>query len=95
MSYTFEKYLELKKIVTDILDAGHLYLKKYRIIAIIIVGFFMWQCYELTEWYMKIYKDLKEWQNAPVIGLVAGYVTALKFALEHILKDSDENDTLP
>jgi hypothetical protein len=87
MSYTFEN---LKNDLKLILDNGHIYLKKYRVIAIFIVSFFAWQCWELTTWYMGIYKELKEWQNAPVIGLVAGYVTALKFALEHILEDNDE-----
>lgn len=72
-----------------ILDNGHLYLKRYRVIAISIVLFFMLQTYILTEWYMSNFDKLKEWQNVPVVGLIGGYVTALKFALEHILSDTD------
>ena len=73
----------------SLLDTGHIYLKKYRVIAISIVLFFMWQTYVLTEWYMEHFNELKEWQNVPVVGLIGGYVTALKFALEHILADDD------
>lgn len=74
----------------EIIEQGHVYLKKYRVIAITIVLFFMVQTYILTEWYMDHYSELKEWQNAPVVGLIGGYVTALKFALEHILADKDD-----
>ena len=82
--------LLLKLKMKKLLDEGHVYLKKYRVIAIIIVLFFMIQTYILTEWYMEHFNELKEWQNVPVIGLIGGYVTALKFALEHILRDTDE-----
>jgi hypothetical protein len=79
----------MKDAVQTLLDKGHIYLKEYRIIAITIVFFFMWQTYVLTEWYMEHFIKLKDWQNAPVVGLIGGYVTALKFALEHILKDDE------
>lgn len=72
-----------------LLDQGHLYLKRYRIIAVSIVMFFMIQTYILTGWYMANFSLLTEWQNAPVVGLIGGYVTALKFALEHILADNE------
>jgi hypothetical protein len=80
----------MKNEVLSLLDKGHIYLKNYRVIAITIVFFFMIQTYILTEWYMDNFDKLKEWQNVPVVGLIGGYVTALKFALQHILDDSDE-----
>ena len=75
-------FLKMKKL----LDNGHIYLKRYKVVSIFIVIFFAWQCYELTEWYKKNFEDLKEWQNAPVIGIILSYIAALKFALEHILE---------
>lgn len=78
-----------------LLDTGHIYLKKYRVIAIIIVFFFMYQTEVLTEWYMNNSGKLREWQNAPVIGLIGGYVAALKFALTHILDiHKDDSDSV-
>lgn len=71
-----------------IIEKAHVYLKKYRVIAIFIVFFFAWQTHSLTTWYMDNFIFLKDWQNAPVVGLIGGYVTALKFALEHILNDN-------
>ncbi len=77
-------------LLFKVLDKGHIYLKQYRVIAITIVIFFMFQTLVLTEWYIENYYKLKEWQNAPVVGLILAYVTALKFALEHILEDQDQ-----
>lgn len=77
----------------EILEKGHTLLKKYRVIAILIIFFFAYQTEVLTSWYMENYGKLQDWQNAPVIGLITAYIGALKFALDHILKDSDEADS--
>lgn len=63
---------------------GHVYLQRYRVIAVVIVGFFIYQTYDLTMWYKLHFHELKEWQNAPIVGLITGYVAALKYALSHI-----------
>ena len=84
----FDGVRELGAIIVAVLDKAHVYLKKYRLVAILIIIFFAYECRHLTEWYMQHYQELKDWQNAPVIGLIGTYVTALKFALDHILKDS-------
>lgn len=68
-----------------ILDKGHIYLKKYKIIAVFIILFSSWQCYDLTEWYKLHFHSLKDWQNVALVGMISGYVAVLKFALEHIL----------
>ena len=79
----------------ETLDQIHIYLKKYRVISILIIFFFAWQCHELTEWYKANFATMTDWQNAPVIGLITAYVGALKFALDHILKDNDEDNNKP
>jgi uncharacterized membrane protein len=66
------------------LARGHVYLQRYRVIAVAIVGFFIYQTYDLTMWYKLNFHDLNEWQNAPIVGLITGYVAALKYALSHI-----------
>ncbi len=73
----------------EFLELGHTLLKKYRVIAILIILFFAFQTEVLTTWYMENYAKLEDWQNAPVIGLITAYIGALKFALDHILNDSD------
>lgn len=69
-----------------LLNTGHIYLQRYKVIAVGIILFLTWQTHDLTEWYKLHHDSLREWQNAPVIGLITGYVAALKFALEHILQ---------
>lgn len=85
------KALDVFDDVVEILDAGHVYLKKYRVISMLIIGFFAYQCYDLTAWYKIHYSTMQDWQNAPVIGLITAYVAALKFGLNHILSDSDRD----
>lgn len=73
---------------------AHIYLQRYKVIAVGIILFFAWQSYYLTTWYTGHFMQLSDWQNAPVIGLITAYVAALKFALEHILKryPTEDND---
>lgn len=84
-----EHLVEIVRILSEtfltVLNNGHTYLKRYKVIAIIIIGFCMWQSHELAQWYMSDIDKIKDWQNASILGLIASYVAILKFALEHIL----------
>jgi len=75
----------MNELIIIILDKGHIYLKKYKVIAVFIILFSSWQCYELTEWWKINYINMKDWQNATPLGIITGYVALLKFSLEHIL----------
>jgi len=79
-------------LLMKLMDKGHVYLHKYKLIAIFIVFFFAWQCHELTQWYYINYYELKDWQNAPVIGIILSYIAALKLALSHILDENYRED---
>ena len=70
----------------SVLDKGHVYLHQYKVIAIIIITFVMWQCHILTLFYMENFSDMQDWQNIALVGLIGSYVTILKFCLDHILK---------
>lgn len=76
--------------MSRLIQNGHVYLQKYKVIAVTIIAFFGYQTHALTIWYQTHYTELQDWQNAPVVGLITAYIAALKFALEHILVKSDD-----
>lgn len=69
-----------------LLERGHIYLQRYKVIAVGIIFFIGYEAHRLGSWYMDNAGTLQEWQNAPILGLVAGNMAALKFALEHVLR---------
>lgn len=68
----------------------HVRLRQYRVLAVTITAFFMWQSYDLWLWWKVHFHDLKEWQNATLCALQLANVGALKFALEHILDERND-----
>lgn len=77
--------------IVSMFKTGHIYLQRYKVIAVCIIAFFAYQTYDLTSWYKIHFGTMQDWQNAPVVGLITGYVAALKFSLEHILQHGPED----
>ena len=68
----------------------HARLRQYRVIAVAITGFFMWQLWELQQWIFAHHKEIQDWLNATLGALQLAYVGALKYALEHILDERND-----
>ena len=68
-----ENFWKAWEEIKYLLNRGHIYLKRYRVLSISIVIFFMWQTHDLIVWYKEHYKEMQDWQNAPIIGLIVTF----------------------
>lgn len=75
---------ESKNFWIYVLEHGHIYLKRYRIIQILIILFFMWMAYKQWNFYEDKHMGLKEWMLAGFISMNAATIGALKYALDSI-----------
>lgn len=80
-----------KEISKWSLDNGHVYLRKYKVIAIAIIMYLGYESHGLIEWYKENFWELEEWQNVAIGGIILALLGALKFALEHILAEDNKD----
>lgn len=67
-----------------ILNHAHLYLKRYRVIEVVIIGFFVWLAHEQWLFYESRHQELKEWALAGFISMNGTVVGAIMTALKSI-----------
>ena len=77
-----------------ILDVGHIYLKKYRVLSMTLIFYFIWQTYDLIEWYKDHFKEFEDWQNAPIIGMIITFAGILKLALDNTTHPNNDSDSV-
>lgn len=77
-----------------LLDTGHIYLKKYRVLPMILIFYFIWQTYDLVQWYKEHFEDFEDWQNAPIIGMILAFVGVLKLTLDNITHPNNDSDSV-
>jgi len=77
-----------------LLNHGHIYLKRYRVLAIVLISYFIWQTHDLIEWYKLNYQVMQDWQNAPIIGMIITFAGILKLALDNTTHRNNDDDTL-
>ena len=75
-----------------IIDNAHVYLKRYRVMEVIIILFFLWLAYEEWVFFRDRHSDLKEWALAGFISLNAATIGALKYALDSKNKRHEADD---
>ena len=75
-----------------ILDHSHLYLKRYRVVEIIVIAFFLYLAWNQWEYYKSNQSEMLEWSLAGFISMNAATIGALKYALDSINKRHEKDD---
>ncbi len=72
----------------------HIILRRFKVIPIITLIFFMGLTCWVTAWYMTVALSLNSWGVAPVLGYLTTLTGCVKFCLDAIRKgeEKDEHD---
>tara|TARA_R110000782_G_scaffold111390_1_gene201140 strand:- start:830 stop:1054 length:225 start_codon:yes stop_codon:yes gene_type:complete len=69
----------------------HVLLKQYRILYILVTMFFLWLAWDAWEWFKLSHEDMREWTIAGFVSIYAAVIGVLKFVLENVRHDSDQD----
>ena len=53
--------------------------------------FFLWLAWDAWEWFKLSHEDMKEWTIAGFASIYAAVIGVLKFVLENVRHDSDQD----
>ena len=67
----------------------HVILRRFKIIPIVVLVFFMVLTWEMTEWYQGVALQLQDWQVAPIFGYLGVLIGAIKFGLDAVRKGEE------
>lgn len=72
----------------------HVFLRQFRVIAVILTAFFMYLTWDMWEWFQMNHDELKEWTVAGFSSLVLLAAGTVKWSLEQFFKkiEKDEHD---
>ena len=72
----------------------HIILRQYRVIAIILTGFFMWLTLDMWQWFKLHHDSMKEWAVGGFVSLALLAIGTVKWSLENFMKkvEKDEHD---
>lgn len=69
----------------------HVVLKRFKIIQILVLLFFVFLTWDMTLFYKGIALELLEWQVAPMFAYLTALIAAVKFCFQSI-KDKDDEE---
>ena len=67
----------------------HVILRRFKVVPILVLVFFMWLTWDMTVFYKGIALELTEWQVAPIFGYLGVLVAAIKYGLDAIRKGEE------
>ncbi len=73
-------------------DNLHIYLKRYKVIQVIIIFFFMWLGWEQWEYYKVNQSLMKEWALAGFVSMNATTLAAIQVSLKSINTRHEADD---
>lgn len=86
--------LNWKKLVSSFDAPIHIVLRRFKLIPIFVLVFFMGLTCWVTAWYMSVAIQLSGWGIAPIMGYLATLTGCVKWAMENIRlgEEKDEHD---
>lgn len=86
-----------KKLLSSFDAPLHIILRRFKLIPILVLIFFMGLTCWVTAWYMTVAIQLQAWGVAPVLGYLATLTGCVKWAMENIRrgeeKDAHDDDS--
>jgi hypothetical protein len=84
----------LKKVFSSFDAPLHVTLRRFKIVPILVLIFFIFLTWDMTVFYKGVALSLQEWQVAPIFAFLAVLVTAIKYCLDAIrmAEEKDEHD---
>jgi len=62
----------------------HIVLRRFKLVPILVLIFFMGLTCWVTSWYMGVAVELNDWGVAPIMGYLATLTGCVKWAMENI-----------
>ena len=80
-----------KSLVSSFDAPLHVVLKRFKVIQILVLLFFVFLTWDMTLFYKGIALQLLEWQVAPMFAYLTALIAAVKFCFQSF-KDKDDEE---
>ena len=81
-----------KRLLSSFNTPFHTILKKFKVIQIVVLIFFLYLTWDMTEFYKSVALELKDWQVSPIFAYLTALIGVIKYCFESISKREDDND---